>query len=274
MATITAADVNKLRTITGAGMMDCKKALVEAEGDFDLAIENLRKKGQKVAANRSDRASTEGAVIAVVNAEKTAGVVVSLNCETDFVGKNESFVKLAQDLAALALNFNTKEELLAADFNGITVAEKLIEQTGVIGEKIEIGAFERLEGAFIGSYIHAGNKIATLTALSKNIEGADEVAKNISMQAAAMAPIALNEEGVDAETIAKEIEIAKDLLRQEGKPEAMLDNIAKGKLARFFKDNTLVNQDYIKDNKLSVAAYAKSLDKDLVVTGFKRAALG
>ena len=274
MATITAADVNKLRTITGAGMMDCKKALVEAEGDFDLAIENLRKKGQKVAANRSDRESTEGAVIAVVNAEKTAGVVVTLNCETDFVGKNESFVKLAQDLAALALNFNTKEELLAADFNGITVAEKLIEQTGVIGEKIEIGAFERLEGAFIGSYIHAGNKIATLTALSKNIEGADEVAKNISMQAAAMAPIALNEDGVDAETIAKEIEIAKDLLRQEGKPEAMLDNIAKGKLARFFKDNTLVNQDYIKDNKLSVAAYAKSLDKDLIVTGFKRAALG
>ncbi|MCZ8230136.1 MULTISPECIES: translation elongation factor Ts [Flavobacterium] len=274
MATITAADVNKLRTITGAGMMDCKKALVEAEGDFDLAIENLRKKGQKVAANRSDRESTEGAVIAVVNAEKTAGVVVSLNCETDFVGKNESFVKLAQDLAALALNFNTKEELLAADFNGITVAEKLIEQTGVIGEKIEIGAFERLEGAFIGSYIHAGNKIATLTALSKNIEGADEVAKNISMQAAAMAPIALNEDGVDAETIAKEIEIAKDLLRQEGKPEAMLDNIAKGKLARFFKDNTLVNQDYIKDSKLSVAAYAKSLDKDLIVTGFKRAALG
>nr|WP_315192820.1 translation elongation factor Ts [uncultured Flavobacterium sp.] len=271
---MTAADVNKLRTITGAGMMDCKKALVEAEGDFDLAIENLRKKGQKVAANRSDRESTEGAVIAVVNAEKTAGVVVSLNCETDFVGKNESFVKLAQDLAALALNFNTKEELLAADFNGITVAEKLIEQTGVIGEKIEIGSFERLEGAFIGSYIHAGNKIATLTALSKNIEGADEVAKNISMQAAAMAPIALNEDGVDAETIAKEIEIAKDLLRQEGKPEAMLDNIAKGKLARFFKDNTLVNQDYIKDNKLSVAAYAKSLDKDLIVTGFKRAALG
>nr|WP_315166200.1 translation elongation factor Ts [uncultured Flavobacterium sp.] len=274
MATITAADVNKLRTITGAGMMDCKKALVEAEGDFDLAIENLRKKGQKVAANRSDRESTEGAVIAVVNADKTAGVVISLNCETDFVGKNESFVKLAQDLAALALNFDNKEAFLAADFNGITVAEKLIEQTGVIGEKIEIGSFERLEGAFIGSYIHAGNKIATLTALSANVAGADDVARNVSMQAAAMAPIALNEDGVDADTIAKEIEIAKDLLRQEGKPEAMLDNIAKGKLARFFKDNTLVNQDYIKDNKMSVAAYVKSLDKDLIVTGFKRAALG
>ena len=274
MATITAADVNKLRTITGAGMMDCKKALVESDGDFDLAIENLRKKGQKVAANRADRESTEGAVIALVNADKTTGVIVSLNCETDFVGKNESFIKLAQDLAELAINFDTKEAFLAADFNGITVAEKLIEQTGVIGEKIEIRSFERLDGPFVGSYIHAGNKIATLVALSANVAGADEVARNVSMQAAAMAPIALNEAGVDAETIAKEIEIAKDVLRQEGKPEAMLDNIAKGKLARFFKDNTLVNQDYIKDSKMSVAAYVKSLDKDLIVTGFKRAALG
>ena len=274
MATITAADVNKLRTITGAGMMDCKKALVESEGDFDLAIENLRKKGQKVAANRADRESSEGAVIAIVSADKTTGAIVSLNCETDFVGKNESFIKLAQDFAEMALNFDTKEAFLAADYNGITIAEKLIEQTGVIGEKIEIRSFERLDGAFIGSYIHAGNKIATLVALSANVEGADEVAKNVSMQAAAMAPIALNEAGVDADTIAKEIEIAKDILRQEGKPEAMLDNIAKGKLARFFKDNTLVNQDYIKDNKLSVADYVKSLDKDLIVTGFKRAALG
>jgi elongation factor Ts len=274
MATITAADVNKLRTITGAGMMDCKKALVESDGDFDLAIENLRKKGQKVAANRADRESSEGAVIAIVSADKTTGAIVSLNCETDFVGKNESFIKLAQDFAEMALNFDTKEAFLAADYNGITIAEKLIEQTGVIGEKIEIRSFERLDGAFIGSYIHAGNKIATLVALSANVEGADEVAKNVSMQAAAMAPIALNEAGVDADTIAKEIEIAKDILRQEGKPEAMLDNIAKGKLARFFKDNTLVNQDYIKDNKLSVADYVKSLDKDLIVTGFKRAALG
>lgn len=274
MATITAADVNKLRTITGAGMMDCKKALVESDGDFDLAIENLRKKGQKVAANRADRESSEGAVIAIVSADKTTGAIVSLNCETDFVGKNESFIKLAQDFAELALNFDTKEAFLAADYNGITIAEKLIEQTGVIGEKIEIRSFERLDGAFIGSYIHAGNKIATLVALSANVAGAEEVAKNVSMQAAAMAPIALNEAGVDADTIAKEIEIAKDLLRQEGKPEAMLDNIAKGKLARFFKDNTLVNQDYIKDNKMSVADYVKSLDKNLIVTGFKRAALG
>lgn len=273
MANITAADVNKLRTITGAGMMDCKKALVEADGDFDKAIENLRKKGQKVAANRADRESTEGAVIAVVNADKTAGVVISLNCETDFVAKNESFVKLANNLAALALNYNTKEEFLAADFNGLTVADKLTEQTGVIGEKIEVGSFERLEGAFVGSYIHAGNRIATLVSLSGKAEGAEEAARNVAMQAAAMAPLALNEEGVDAATIEKEIEIAKDLLRQEGKPEAMLDNIAKGKLGRFFKDNTLVNQDYIKDSKLSVSEYVKSIDSSLVVTGFKRVAL-
>ncbi|KGO91533.1 translation elongation factor Ts [Flavobacterium subsaxonicum] len=273
MANITAADVNKLRTITGAGMMDCKKALVEAEGDFDKAIENLRKKGQKVAANRADRESSEGAVLAVVNADKTEGVVISVNCETDFVAKNESYVKLATDIANLALNYKTKEELLAADYNGITVEEKLIEQTGVIGEKIEIGAFERLEGAFVGSYIHAGNRIATLVALSANVDGAEEASRNVAMQAAAMAPIALNEDGVDAATVEKEIEIAKDLLRQEGKPEAMLDNIAKGKLGRFFKDNTLVNQDYIKDSKLSVSEYIKSVDSSLTVTGFKRVAL-
>ena len=274
MATITAAEVNKLRQVTGAGMMDCKKALVEADGDFEKAIEVLRKKGQKVAANRSDRESTEGAVIAVVNEAKTLGVVVSLNCETDFVGKNEGFVKLANDFANMALNFDTKEAFLAADYNGITVAEKLIEQTGVIGEKIEIGSFERLEGAFVGSYIHAGNKIGTLVALSAAVEGADEASRNVAMQAAAMNPIALDENGVDADTIAKEIEIAKDQLRAEGKPEAMLDNIAKGKLNRFFKDNTLVNQDYIKDNTVSVAAYIKSVNAGLTVTGFKRVALG
>ena len=274
MATITAADVNKLRTITGAGMMDCKKALVEAEGDFDLAIENLRKKGQKVAANRSDRESTEGAVIAVVNADKTAGVVITLNCETDFVGMNENFVKMATEMANQALNFDTKEAFLASDFNGITVADKLIEQTGVIGEKLEIRTFEKLEGAFVGSYIHSGNKIATLVALSANVAGAGEAARNVAMQAAAMNPIALNEAGVDAAVIEKEIEIAKDLLRQEGKPEAMLENISKGKIQRFYKDNTLVNQDYIKDSSMNVAAYVKSVDKDLIVTGFKRAALG
>ena len=273
MANITAADVNKLRQVTGAGMMDCKKALTEAEGDFEKAIENLRKKGQKVAANRADRESTEGAVIAVVNSDNTRGVVISLNCETDFVGKNEGFVTMANELAQLALNYNDKDAFMQADYKGITVADKLIEQTGVIGEKIEIRGFETLAGSFVGSYIHAGNKIATLVALSHNVEGAAEVSRNVAMQAAAMAPIALNENEVDPAVIEKEIEIAKDLLRQEGKAEAMIDNIAKGKLGRFFKDNTLVNQDYIKDSSMSVANYVKTIDANLTVTGFKRLAL-
>ncbi len=274
MAKITAAEVNKLRKATGAGMMDCKKALVEAEGDFDQAIELLRKKGQKVAAKRADRESSEGAAIAQVNGDNTKGVIISLNCETDFVAKNEDFIKLANDFADLALNYSSKDELLKADYNGITVEEKLTEQTGVIGEKIEIGAFRTLEAPFVGSYIHAGNKIAVLTGLSKNVEGAEEAAKNVSMQAAAMNPVALNEEGVDQATIDKEIEIAKDTLREEGKPENMLDKIAQGKLQRFFKDNTLVHQAYIKDNKQSVAQYVKSVDSDLEVVGFERVALG
>ena len=274
MAKITAAEVNKLRKATGAGMMDCKKALVEADGDFDAAIELLRKKGQKVAAKRADRESSEGAAIAQVNGDNTKGVIISLNCETDFVAKNDDFIKLANDFADMALNYSSKEELLAADYKGITVEEKLTEQTGVIGEKIEIGAFKTLEAPFVGSYIHAGNKIAVLTGLSKNVEGAEEAAKNVSMQAAAMNPVALNEEGVDQATIDKEIEIAKDTLREEGKPENMLDKIAQGKLQRFFKDNTLVHQAYIKDNKQSVAQYVKSVDSDLEVVGFERVALG
>ncbi|WP_340075236.1 translation elongation factor Ts [Leptobacterium sp. I13] len=274
MATITASDVNKLRKATGAGMMDCKNALVEADGDFDKAIEILRKKGQKVAAKRADRESSEGAVIAKVNDSNTSGVIVSLNCETDFVAKNETFVNLAHELAQLALNTATKEDFLAADFGGMSVADKLTEQTGVIGEKIEIGAFKKLDAPYVGAYIHAGNKIATLAGLSANVEGVAIVAKDVAMQAAAMNPVALNEEGVDQSVIDKEIEIAKDQLRQEGKPEAMLDNIAKGKLKRFFKDNTLVNQDFIKDSKQSVAAYVKSVNNDLTVVGFERVALG
>lgn len=274
MLKITAAEVNKLRQTTGAGMMDCKKALVEAEGDFEKAIEILRKKGQKVAANRADRESTEGAAIAKVNDAKTVGVAIVLGCETDFVGKNENFVKLANDFADLAFNYDTKEAFLAANFDGMTVAEKLIEQTGVIGEKLEINAFEKIEAPLVGSYIHAGNKIATLVGLSANVDGADVVAKDVAMQVAAMNPIALNEESVDASIIEKEIEIAKDQLRQEGKPEAMLDNIAKGKLNRFFKDNTLVNQEFIKDSKINVASYVKSIGKDVTVVNFKRVTLG
>ena len=269
---ITASEVNKLRQATGAGMMDCKKALVEAEGDFDKAVENLRKKGQKVAANRADRESSEGAVLAKVNADHTSGVIVSVNCETDFVAKNDSYLKLANDLVDLALGCDSLEDFLGSEFEGITVAEKLTEQTGVIGEKIEIGGFKILKAPFVGSYIHAGNKIATLVGLSGTLDNGAEVAKNVAMQVAAMNPIALNEEDVDASVVEKEIEIAKEQLRQEGKPEAMLDNIVKGKIKRFYKDNTLVNQDFIKDSKVSVAAYVKS-SGDLTVTGFERIAL-
>ena len=275
MAKITAAEVNKLRKSTGAGMMDCKKALVEAEGDFDKAIEVLRKKGQKVAAKRADRESSEGAVIAKVNADANKGVIVSLNCETDFVAKNDDFVKMANDFAELALGVASKDELLKLDYNGISVEEKLTEQTGVIGEKIEIGDFRTLEAAFVGSYIHAGNKIGVLTGLSAAADGSEEVAKEVSMQAAAMNPVALNENGVDSETIERETEIAKDQLRQEGKPEEMLDKIVKGKIQRFFKDNTLVHQAFIKDSKVSVAKHVQNtLGKDVEIIAFERVALG
>jgi len=271
--TPVAADVAKLRNTTGAGMMDCKKALVEAEGDFEKAEDILRKKGQKVAANRADRDSSEGAIIARVNEDNTLGAIISLNCETDFVAKNEAFVELAYELAEQAINYANKEEFLASDFHGQTVAEKLIQQTGVIGEKIEIGSFETIQGAFLGAYIHAGNKIAAITSLSAKVDGADEAAKAVSMQVAAMNPIALDENSVSQETIDKELEIERHKLTEEGKPANIIDNILKGKMQRFYKDNTLVHQDFIKDSSVSVADYVKSVNGDLKVTGFVRVAL-
>ena len=233
--------------------MDCKNALVEANGDTEAAIEILRKKGQKVAAKRADRESSEGATIAKVNSDNTTGAIISLNCETDFVAKNDDF--------------------LNAEIDSMSVNDKLIQQTGVIGEKLVIGNFEKISAGYVGKNIHAGNKIATIVGFSGSVDGIEEASKNVAMQAAAMNPIALDESGVDQQTIEKEIEIAKDQLRQEGKPEAMLDNIAKGKLKRFFKDNTLINQAYIKDNKQSVANYVKSVDNNLTVTDFKRVSL-
>jgi elongation factor Ts len=270
---ITAQDVNKLRKLTGSGMMDCKKALTESNGDFDKAVENLRKKGQKVAANRADRNSSEGVVLAKVNSDSNRGVLISMNCETDFVAKNEEYLKLAYEILDIAVNANSLDELLTSTYKNTTVSEKLIEQTGVIGEKIEIGGFKIIKGDFVGFYIHSGNKIASIVSLSHKTEGSNEVGKNISMQVAAMNPIALNEEGVDSSIIDKEVEIAKDLLRKEGKPEAMLENIAKGKIKRFFKENTLVNQSFIKDNKVTVKEYVKSVNENMEVTGFARLAL-
>jgi len=226
MATITAADVNKLRTQTGAGMMDCKKALVEADGDFDKAIENLRKKGQKVADNRSDRESSEGAAAAFVNADKTKGVIITLNCETDFVGKNESFVSLAKELVAKAINFSSKEELLASDFDGITVAEKLIEQTGVIGEKIEVGGFEILEGAYVGSYVHI-NKIAALTAISAAVDNAEVLTKDVSMQVASMGADTLSYKDFDPAFVASETEARIAIIEKENEEASRLGKTLK-----------------------------------------------
>ena len=226
MATITAADVNKLRQATGAGMMDCKKALVEADGNFEEAIQNLRKKGQKVAENRSDRESSEGAAVCFINADKTKGAIITLNCETDFVGKNESFVALAKEMVEKAINFSTKEEFLASDFNGMTVADKLIEQTGVIGEKIEIGGFEILEGAFVGSYVHV-NKIAALTAISSSIDNAEAFTKDISMQIASMGAVTLSYKDFDADFVASETDARIAIIEKENEEAVRLGKTLK-----------------------------------------------
>tara|TARA_B100001769_G_scaffold89552_1_gene68559 strand:- start:575 stop:1396 length:822 start_codon:yes stop_codon:yes gene_type:complete len=270
---ITASEVNKLRKSTGSGMMDCKKALEESGGDYEKAIEILRKKGQKVASNRADRESSEGVVLAKVNADNTSGVIISLNCETDFVARNQDYLRLANELSEHALSFDTLENFLSSTYNNLSVSEKLLEQTGVIGEKIEIGTFKKITAPYVGYYIHNGNKIASVIGLSGIIKDADEISKNISMQVAAMNPIALDENNVPFEIVQKEIEIAKDQLRKEGKPEEMLEKISQGKMKRFFKDNTLINQSYIKDNSMSVGDYLKLSDPDLKITDFKRFSL-
>ena len=275
MVKVTAAEVNKLRKTTGAGMMDCKKALVEADGNFDSAIEILRKKGQKVAAKRADRESSEGVAIAIANEDNTSGVGIVLACETDFVGKNADFIDLAHKIATIGLKCDTKEELLKSNLgDDMSVEEKLIEQTGVIGEKIQINDFAKINAAFVGTYIHAGNKISSLVGFSENCENIQVAAKDISMQVAAMNPIALDENSVNSNVIEKEIEIAKDQLRAEEKPEEMLDKIAQGKLKRFFKDNTLIHQAFIKDSKLSVLQYLSSFGSDTKITSFNRVSIG
>ena len=272
---ITATDVNKLRQITGAGMMDCKQALTEASGDFDAAIDILRKKGQKVAAKRADRDAKEGQVIGMTNAANTHGVMICLNCETDFVAKNADFGAVASRIATLALEKGAKsvDELKAMpyDTNGLTIAEKVIEQTGVIGEKIDISLCEVVEAPFVYAYNHPGNKVVSIVGLNK--AGFADAAKDVAMQIAAMAPIALTKDTVPAEVVAKEIEIGKDLAIQEGKPADMAEKIAQGRLNKFFKESTLLAQEFIKDNKLNVEQYLKSQDKELTATGFKRHSL-
>lgn len=273
--TITAADVNKLRQMTGAGMMDCKKALTEANGDFEAAIDILRKQGQKVAAKRADRDAAEGLVIATTNAEATSGVLVCVNCETDFVAKNADFAAMAERIAAIALEkgIDGTDALKAAayDSNGLSIAEKLVEQTGVIGEKIDVSACHALSAPFVHAYNHPGNKVASLVGLSK--PGFADAAKDVAMQVAAMAPVALDKASTPQSVIDKELEIGKDLAIQEGKPAEMAEKIAQGRLNKFFKESTLLAQEFIKDNKLNVEQYLKSQDKELTATGFKRHSL-
>jgi len=273
--TITAAEINKLRQMTGAGMMDCKKALIEAEGDFEKAIDELRKKGQKVAANRSDRDSKEGLIVAKTTADNKRGIVLGVNCETDFVAKNEAFITFANNILdiAIAKNATSADEVKALAYdNNITIADKLIEQTGVIGEKIELTKFGVVEAPFVIAYNHPGNRLADIVGFSSATVAA-EVAKDVAMQVAAMAPIAVDKGDVDADTIKREIEIGKEQAREEGKPEEMLEKIALGKLNKFYKESTLLNQEFIKDNKKTVAQYLNDSEKGLTVTSFKRIAL-
>jgi len=274
MAEIKAADVAKLRKITGAGMMDCKVALEEANGDFDAAIDFLRKKGQKVANKRADRDATEGAVIAKVSADGSFGVLMSLNCETDFVAKNDDFVKTVHEFADLAIANKVKniDELKNLSYKDHTIGGEVVNLNGVIGEKIDISVFEVIEAATVAAYIHPGNKVATLAGFNKpNVE--ESLRKDIVMQIAAMAPIAIDKDDVNQDVIAKEIEIGKEIAIQEGKPAEMAEKIAVGKLNKFFQDNTLNNQAFIKDNKVTVKQHLAQYDKDLQVVAIRRNSL-
>jgi len=274
MTKISASDVGKLRRQTGSGMMDCKKALIEANGDFEQAVDILRKKGQKVAAKRADRQATEGVVIAKNNNDNNKAILISLNCETDFVAKNEDFIKIAYSILdkAVSENLASSENLSSMLLDeGMTVAEKVLEQTGVIGEKIEISA-QVVEDTQVSSYVHAGNRLATIVGFNQTLD--HQVARDIAMQVAAMSPIAVDKNNVDQETVNRELEIAKDLARQEGKPEQMLDKIAQGRLNKFFKENTLLSQSFVKDSSLSVEKYISSYSSDLKVESFLRISIG
>ncbi|GET20400.1 translation elongation factor Ts [Prolixibacter denitrificans] len=268
---ISAADVMKLRKATGAGMMDCKKALAEAEGDFDRAVEIIREKGKLVANKRADREATEGAVLAKVSDDKKFAALVVLNCETDFVAKNEGFVAFTEKILDLAIANKPADldALKALDMDGRSVEAHVTEQTGIIGEKLELSAYETVQAEDTIAYIHPGNKLATVVGFSKEVAD-EQVAKDIAMQVAAMAPVAVDKDDVPAEVVEQELKIAKEKFRQEGKPENMLDKIAQGALNKFFKENTLLNQVYVKDGKMTIREFLASSDKDLNVTDFKR----
>lgn len=270
MAQITAAEVNKLRKATGAGMMDCKKALQEAEGDFEKAVELIRKKGQAVANKRADREASEGVVLAKISDGGDLGAMIVLNCETDFVAKNDDFVGFAQKILDLAVAEKPAdlESLKALTLEGKAVADLIVEQVGIVGEKIDLAYFDKIEGGQVVSYIHPGNKLATLVGFNQTTD--EQVGKDIAMQVAAMAPIAVDKDGVSPEVIEKEKEIGRDQAIREGKPENIVDKIAEGKVGKFLKENTLLNQEFTKDSKRTVRQYLQDTNKDLTVTQFLR----
>jgi elongation factor Ts len=271
MATINAADVAKLRRTTLAGMMDCKKALEEADGNFEKAIEIIRKKGQAVANKRADKEAGEGVVLSKVSADGKLGAMIVLNSETDFVAKNADFLTFANKILdiAVAKNPANLEALLALPMEGTKIADKVVEYIGIIGEKLALSYFEKIEAAHVQAYIHPGNRLATMVGFTK--AGLDaQVYKDIAMQIAAMNPVAVDKNDVSEKVIAQEIEIGKEQARREGKPEEMLEKIAQGKLAKFFKESTLLNQDFVKDNKKTIRQYLESVSKGLTVTSFKR----
>ncbi len=272
--TISAADVNKLRKQTGAGMMDCKKALMEAGGDFDKAIDLLRKKGQKVAANRADRETSEGYILAKTSDDGTKGYLVGLSCETDFVAKSEDFTKFVENLLNLAMENDVRsiDDLMALHMDGLTVKEKLFDIIGKIGEKIEIAALEVIEAPKVVVYIHPGNKVVSMVGMSS--AGGSDAGKDVAMQVAAMNPVAVDKDDVDSKTIEREIEVGKEQARQEGKPEEMLEKIAMGKLNKFYKENTLLNQQFIKEDKMDVRSYLDKVEKGLTVKVFRRVQMG
>ncbi|MBK7968256.1 MAG: elongation factor Ts [Bacteroidetes bacterium] len=273
--TITAADVNKLRAQTGAGMMDCKKALTEANGDFEQAIDYLRKKGQKVAANRADRDAKEGYILAKTNADGTKGFLIGLGCETDFVAKSGDFTKFVEDLLDLAVANNIKDvdALKALPMGDVTVNDRLFDIIGKIGEKIEITSYEVIEAPKVVIYIHPGNRVVAMVGLSSASAPA-ESGKDVAMQIAAMNPVAIDKNDVDVKTLEREIEIGKEQARAEGKPEEMLEKIAQGKLNKFYKESTLLNQQFIKDDKMDIRQYLEKTEKGLTVNVFRRVQIG
>ena len=271
MATISAADVAKLRKVTLAGTMDCKKALEESDGNFEKAIEIIRKKGQAIANKRADKEAGEGVVLSKVSSTGKMGAMIVLNSETDFVAKNSDFIGLANKILDVALTKNpvNLEELKSEPMDGGKVGDKVIEYIGIIGEKLDLSYFEKIEAPHVQAYIHPGNRLATLVGFTKS--GLDvQIYKDVAMQVAAMNPVAVDKTDVPEKIIAQEIEIGKEQARRDGRPEEMLEKIAQGKLGKFFKESTLLNQDFIKDNKMTIKQYLQSFDKDLTVTAFKR----